>query len=82
MFGVPHPNWGEAPLALCVVRSGYTATESEIIERVAAELGSYKKPAHVLFQSEPLARSPVGKIMRKAMREPFWADHHTRVAGS
>jgi len=27
-------------------------------------------------------RSAVGKIKRKAMREPYWATHDTRVAGS
>lgn len=82
VFGVPHAKWGEAPLALCVVRPGHQVTEQDIIERVAGELGSYKKPAQVVFQNEPLTRSPVGKIKRKAMREPYWADHDTRVAGS
>ena len=82
VFGVPHPKWGEAPLALCVVRPGHQVVETDIIDLVAAELGSYKKPAQVVFQTEPLTRSPVGKIMRKAMREPFWAGRQTRVAGS
>lgn len=82
VFGVPHPRWGEAPLARCVVRPGHKLTEAEIIDLVAAELGSYKKPAEVVFQTEPLTRSPVGKIMRKAMREPYWEGHVTRVAGS
>jgi acyl-CoA synthetase (AMP-forming)/AMP-acid ligase II len=82
VFGVPHPKWGEAPLALCVVRPGHKVTEADIIERVAAELGRYKKPAQVVFQTEPLTRSPVGKIKRKAMRESYWADYDTRVAGS
>ncbi len=82
VFGVPHPKWGEAPLALCVVKPDHTVTEAEIVELVAAQLGSYKKPAQVVLQAEPLARSPVGKIMRKALREPYWADRDTRVAGS
>jgi acyl-CoA synthetase (AMP-forming)/AMP-acid ligase II len=82
VFGVPHPKWGEAPLALCVVRPGQSVSESEIVALIAAELGSYKKPAQIVLQSEPLTRSPVGKIMRKAMREPYWANHDTRVAGS
>jgi acyl-CoA synthetase (AMP-forming)/AMP-acid ligase II len=82
VFGVPHAKWGEAPLAQCVVRPGHRVTEGEIVDLVGAKLGSYKKPAKVVFQTEPLTRSPVGKIKRKAMREPYWADHDTRVAGS
>jgi acyl-CoA synthetase (AMP-forming)/AMP-acid ligase II len=82
VFGIPHPKWGETPLALCVVRPGHQVTDAQIIDLVSAELGSYKKPAQVVFQAEPLTRSPVGKVKRKAMREPYWADHHTRVAGS
>jgi acyl-CoA synthetase (AMP-forming)/AMP-acid ligase II len=64
------------------VRPGHQVTEAEIIASTARELGSYKKPAQVVFQTEPLTRSPVGKIKRKAMREPYWANHDTRVAGS
>ena len=82
VFGVPHAKWGEAPLELCVVRPGHQVTETQTIDLVSAELGSYKKPTQVVFQTEPLTRSPVGKIMRKAMREPYWANHQTRVAGS
>ncbi len=82
VFGIPRPKWGEAPLALCVVRPGHQVTDAAIIDLVCAELGSYKKPAQVVFQTEPLIRSPVGKIMRKAMRESYWASYQSRVAGS
>lgn len=82
VFGVPHPQWGETPRAVCVVREGITLEPSEIIAMVAAELGSYKKPSQVEFQTEPLARSAVGKIRRKQLREPFWEGHDRRVAGA
>jgi acyl-CoA synthetase (AMP-forming)/AMP-acid ligase II len=45
-------------------------------------LGSYKKPASVAFRTEPLPRSPVGKIQRKVLREPYWAGEERRVRGA
>jgi acyl-CoA synthetase (AMP-forming)/AMP-acid ligase II len=82
VFGVPHPRWGETPVAICVVRAEARVTEQELIAQVAGELGSYIKPSKVIFQTQPLARSAVGKIDRKTMREPYWAGVERRIAGS
>ncbi|MDH3644672.1 MAG: AMP-dependent synthetase, partial [Gammaproteobacteria bacterium] len=81
-FGVPHEKWGESPYAVCVVTDPDAVSEAEIIELVATQLGSYKKPAGVDITTEPLPKSPVGKIKRKDLREPFWAGHARRVSGS
>jgi acyl-CoA synthetase (AMP-forming)/AMP-acid ligase II len=82
VFGIPHPKWGETPLALCVVKPGHHVTEAALIERVATELGGYMKPAQVVFQMEPLLRSAVGKVNRKKMREPYWKGVERRISGS
>ena len=82
VFGVPHPKWGETPLAICVVRPGRKVTESELIEKVADELGSYMKPSRIIFQSEPLLRTAVGKVNRKMLRESHWQNNEARVSGS
>lgn len=82
VVGIPHPKWGETPLAVCVIKPDATATEQEIIDLVARELGSYKKPGKVELRTEPLPRTAVGKIRRKALREPFWEGHDRRIAGA
>ena len=82
VFGVPHPRWGEAPMAQCVIAVGAALEESAVIARVAAELGGYMKPAAVGFQTDPLPRSAVGKLNRKALREPHWAHVERRIQGS
>ena len=57
-------------------------TEREIIALCAGRLGSYKKPSKVEFRTEALPKSPVGKVKRKDLREPFWAGRDRRVSGS
>ncbi len=82
VFGVPHAKWGESPFAVCVIADGASVSEGEVIELCSERLGSYKKPSGVSFQTEPLPKSPVGKVKRKYLREPFWEGHDRRVSGS
>jgi acyl-CoA synthetase (AMP-forming)/AMP-acid ligase II len=82
VFGAPHERWGETPVAVCVLADPAAVTAEEIIRLCADELGSYKKPGVVHFQTEPLPKSPVGKIQRKALGERFWTGTDRRVSGS
>jgi acyl-CoA synthetase (AMP-forming)/AMP-acid ligase II len=82
VFAIPHERWGESPAAMCVVTPGAHVDPEEIKEICAQALGSYKKPAEVFFQTEPLPKSPVGKVQRKVLREPFWLGYERRVAGN
>lgn len=82
VFSVPHEKWGESPYALCVTDGKSGVTEQEIITLCTERLGSYKKPAKVEFTTDPLPKSPVGKIKRKDLREPHWKGIERRVAGS
>jgi acyl-CoA synthetase (AMP-forming)/AMP-acid ligase II len=85
VVAAPHERWGETPVALCVLGSGIEASaalESEVIALCAERLGSYKKPSRVEFRHDALPKSPVGKLQRKVLREPFWVGHDRRVAGN
>ena len=82
VFGVPHEKWGESPHAVCVVEDTDQVDAQELIDLVSDQLGSYKKPGSVTLTVEPLPKSPVGKIKRKDLREPFWEGHERRVSGS
>ena len=82
VFGVPDDRWGEAPTAICVVDGRTLVSEDALIALCVQHLGSYKKPRRVVLRSEPLPKSPVGKIRRKELREPYWAGRDRRVGGS
>lgn len=82
VFGVPHERWGETPCAHVMVREGSRVTEAEIADLCAERLGSYKKPGRVVITTEPLPKTPVGKIKRRSLRDPYWAGRDRRVAGA
>ncbi len=82
VFGVPSEQWGESPHAVVTVIEGAMVTAEELIELCRDQLGSYKKPVAVDFTTHELPKSPVGKLARKVLREPFWEGHDRRVSGN
>jgi acyl-CoA synthetase (AMP-forming)/AMP-acid ligase II len=82
VFAVPDDYWGETPMAVCTVGEGASVSADEIIDLCRTRLGSYKKPSRVEFTRDPLPKSVVGKLKRKALREPHWAGRERRVAGA
>ena len=68
VFGLPDDKWGEAVTAAVQLRPGATASEADIIAFAKTELGSVKAPKRVVFYDD-LPRSPVGKVMRRSVRD-------------
>ena len=67
VFGVPHPDFGEAVTAVVVLKPGTALTEAQLIESVRARLSGYKVPKRVLLVAE-LPRNPMGKVRKEALR--------------
>ncbi|MFE6726830.1 class I adenylate-forming enzyme family protein [Streptomyces californicus] len=78
VVGIPDEKWGEAVKAVVAVHEGSALTEAELIEFCAERLDRLKKPRSVDFTDE-LPHNRNGKIDRKAVREPLWADATRRV---
>ena len=66
--GVPDPRSGEA-IKIVAVRKDPGLTAEALIEHCRKYLTGYKVPRHVEFRTS-LPRSNVGKILRRALREP------------
>lgn len=81
VVGIPHEYWGETPIAVVVARPGETISESELIELTRARCGSVKKVTAVEVVDE-LPKSGVGKVLRRQVRERYWAGRPERVAGA
>jgi acyl-CoA synthetase (AMP-forming)/AMP-acid ligase II len=78
VVGAPHEDWGEIVTAVVELKPGRTATAEEIIAFCRARLSGVKTPKAVQFTPE-LPRSPVGKVLRRKVREPFWAGRSRRI---
>jgi long-chain acyl-CoA synthetase len=76
--GVPDPKSGES-VKIVVVRKDESLTEAEIIAHCRQYLTGYKTPRHVEFR-DTLPRTPIGKILRRELREGH-APHGEKKAG-
>lgn len=81
VIGVPDDQWGETVKAIVVLREGASATEEEIMDFCRDKLGGYERPRSVDFTGV-LPRNLSGKVVKKDLREPYWAGHKRRVAGA
>ena len=78
VIGVPDEEWGESVKAVVQLRVGATATEEELIAFSAARLAGYKKPRSIDFVDE-LPRDAAGKLLKRTIREPYWAATGRRI---
>jgi acyl-CoA synthetase (AMP-forming)/AMP-acid ligase II len=73
VFGLPDEIWGERVAAL-VVKSpnGGDALTAESVEAACRErLAGFKTPRQIVFQLEPLPRTPTGKVQKFLLVERF-----------
>ncbi|MGW0949457.1 class I adenylate-forming enzyme family protein [Streptomyces sp. NPDC002623] len=78
VVGVPDDKWGEAVLATIQLKPGATLSEDEVIAHCRATVGGVKTPKHAVFVAE-LPRSGNGKVLRRAIRDPYWAGRSRSV---
>ncbi|MET0343792.1 MAG: AMP-binding protein [Polyangiales bacterium] len=72
VFGVPHPDLGEQPHAVCERVPGKHVEAQELADFVAARLAKFKLPRAITFVDE-LPRNAAGKVLKRDLRAPFWA---------
>ena len=78
VIGVPDERWGEAVKAIVVAKPGAAPTPAEIIAWARENIAAFKAPKSVDFIGA-LPRNPSGKILRRELREPYWAGIGRRV---
>jgi long-chain acyl-CoA synthetase len=81
VFGVPDPQWGEAIKAVIEVSDGAEPGErltDELKQFLEGRLARYKWPKSFDYVST-LPRTETGKLMKRTLREPYWAGLERKV---
>jgi long-chain acyl-CoA synthetase len=78
VIGVPDERWGETVKAIVVLAQGADVEESALIEHCRANLAHYKCPTSV-DRTDVLPRNPSGKILKRELRAPYWAQQARRI---
>ena len=80
-FGVPHEEWGESVHVVVVTKPDMSLEEDELVEHCRTLIAGYKLPrsTNIRAADEPLPKSGAGKILKRDLRDPFWAEHDRGV---
>jgi long-chain acyl-CoA synthetase len=81
VFGIPDEDWGEQVKAVIEPAPGVDpgpALADEIIVFCKQQLAKYKVPKTIDFV-ETLPRDPNGKLYKRKLRDPYWAEHQRAI---
>jgi acyl-CoA synthetase (AMP-forming)/AMP-acid ligase II len=70
VIAVPDEEFGQQPFAYCVLKERESCTPEEVMEFCRERIASFKRPRGVAFIRE-LPRNPMGKVLRKKLREQY-----------
>jgi len=80
VVGIPDEKWGEAPKAFVSLKPGAAATEADLKDHVRRHLAGFKVPKSIELV-DALPKGSTGKILKRALRDPYWIGMEKRVHG-
>jgi len=81
VFGIPDEEWGEQIKAVVEPADGIEPTPelaAEILASLEGRLAKMKWPKSIDFIDE-LPRDPSGKLLKRRLRDPYWAGRATSI---
>jgi len=68
VIGVPHPDFGEAVVAVVVAKAGAAPDPAALIGALKSKIANFKVPKRLFIASE-LPRNAMGKVQKNVLRE-------------
>jgi len=81
VVAAPDARWGEIPVAFVVIKPGQKLSEQELCAFLQERIAKFKMPRAVEFVEGALPKTGTGKIVKRELREKFWAGKERRVQG-
>ncbi len=81
VVAAPDARWGEVPAAVVSLKPGQKLTQEELLAFLEQHLAKFKLPHLLEFTEGPLPKTGTGKILKRELRETFWAGKERRVQG-
>ncbi len=81
VFGIPDPKWGELVMACVVLKPGMVLSANDLTTHCKQFLANYKIPRRIEFSDTELPKSGSGKILKRILRDRFWALRSTGLNG-
>ena len=78
VIGVPDARWGEAVKAVLVLEPAAAFDEQAALQHARRRLAGYKVPKSIELR-DALPRNAAGKVLRRALRDPYWAASGRRI---
>jgi long-chain acyl-CoA synthetase len=81
VFGIPHEEWGEEIKAVVQPAPGAEPgpeLTADLLAFLGGRLARFKLPRSIDYVPE-LPRDPNGKLYKRRLRDPYWADRHRSI---
>jgi malonyl-CoA/methylmalonyl-CoA synthetase len=70
VIGVPHPDFGEAVVAVVVAKPGAKLNSDAMIADLKSKIANFKVPKKIIIVSE-LPRNAMGKVQKNILRQTY-----------
>jgi acyl-CoA synthetase (AMP-forming)/AMP-acid ligase II len=78
VVGIPDERWGERVHGAITLKPGCTVTSEEVVAWCKDKMAGFKRPRSLDVFSE-LPKSPVGKVLKRAIRDQYWKDSEVKI---
>lgn len=79
VIGIPDESWGETVHAIVVSKEGHQVLNEELLRHCRDRLARFKVPRSIEIISEPLPRTPAGKVKKQDLRALFWQGRERKI---